>query len=545
MKALLAFVCVVGLVITGGLLSPAGAQVTQQWVSHYDGPDSDWDIATDLAIDGDGNVYVTGYSYDFGTYFDYTTVKYDAFGNQLWATRYNGPGNGSDRASSLAVDGDGNVYVTGKSWELATGWGYATAKYNGSGQQQWEARYNWAPAQDWEDVATCVTVDGEGNAYVTGGCDGGYATIKYNTDGQQQWVAIYSYGVDAATGLAVDENGNVYVAGKEVDVIYGYNYVLVKYNPAGQQQWWVNYNGPGDGADSASCFVLDNDGNVYITGSSFGTGGADMDYATIKYDSAGVRQWVARYDGLGNFNDFPYSLAVDGNGNVYVTGESFGSANYYEDYATVKYDVNGQQQWAARYNGPAFSADRARRITLGNEGSVYVTGQSGAISTYNDYTTIKYSATGQELWVVRYNGPGNSNEDAHGLAVDGSGNIYVTGESWWGTGPTYDYATVKYNQAQAVDPLELETPLEFRLKGASPNPFNASTAISYQLQAPSHVSLKVFDTAGRLVSKLVEERQSAGEHQAVFDGSGHASGLYLARLTAGEFTATQKLVLLK
>ncbi len=87
-------------------------------------------------------------------------------------------------------------------------------------------------------------------------------------------------------------------------------------------------------------------------------------------------------------------------------------------------------------------------------------------------------------------------------------------------------------------------PLELEL-GSSPNPFNPATDIGYELQAPSQVSLNVYDTAGRLVATLVEGWREAGTHAATFDGSRLPSGLYFARLTAGNYTATQKLILLK
>jgi hypothetical protein len=80
---------------------------------------------------------------------------------------------------------------------------------------------------------------------------------------------------------------------------------------------------------------------------------------------------------------------------------------------------------------------------------------------------------------------------------------------------------------------------------ASPNPFNPTTTISYELQAGSYVSLKVYDTAGRLVTTLVEGWRGAGTHEMTFEGSKLASGIYLARLETGEFTGIQKLVLIK
>jgi hypothetical protein len=91
----------------------------------------------------------------------------------------------------------------------------------------------------------------------------------------------------------------------------------------------------------------------------------------------------------------------------------------------------------------------------------------------------------------------------------------------------------------------ISQPNEFKLHHAHPNPFNPSTIISYELRAASQVSLKVYDTAGRLITTLVDERQPAGSHGATFDGRTLSSGIYLAKLQAGEFTAVQKMVLLK
>jgi hypothetical protein len=80
---------------------------------------------------------------------------------------------------------------------------------------------------------------------------------------------------------------------------------------------------------------------------------------------------------------------------------------------------------------------------------------------------------------------------------------------------------------------------------ASPNPFNASTIIRYRIVETGHVSLKVYDFAGRQVTVLVDEMRDAGTHEVTFDGSKLASGIYLAKLTAGDFHATQKMVLIK
>jgi hypothetical protein len=88
-------------------------------------------------------------------------------------------------------------------------------------------------------------------------------------------------------------------------------------------------------------------------------------------------------------------------------------------------------------------------------------------------------------------------------------------------------------------------PAEFRLHSAFPNPFNPATSISYQLSADSYVSLKVYDTAGRLVTTLMDGWRGAGEHRAVFDGLRMSSGIYLVRLEAGGYSQVRKMAMLK
>src|SRR5262245_13790685 len=112
--------------------------------------------------------------------------------------------------------------------------------------------------------------------------------------------------------------------------------------------------------------------------------------------------WVARYNGPGNGEDNATAIAVDGKGNVYVTGSSQGSGTGY-DFATTKYDSNGQEQWVVRYNGPANLDDFAKAAVVDSAGNVYVTGSSAGAGSGLDCVTIKYESTGQEQWVARYN----------------------------------------------------------------------------------------------------------------------------------------------
>ena len=195
------------------------------------------------------------------------------------------------------------------------------------------------------------------------------------------------------------------------------------------EEWVARYNGPSSLADRASVVATDVNGNVYVTGESAGSG-TGKDYATVKYDSNGNLLWVARYNGPGSGDDIPTALAADAVGNVYVTGESAGSGTG-QDYATVKYDQTGNLLWVARYNGPGNDFDRAYALAVDAAGNVYLTGESsGGFSALGDYATIKYDTNGNQLWVARYNGPGSFPSDrAYALAVDAGGNVYVTGTS--------------------------------------------------------------------------------------------------------------------
>ncbi len=438
-------------------LPEAHAEVTEEWVARYDGPANGYDGARAIATDKWGNVYVTGRSYGNGTYDDYATVAYDSLGNRLWAARYDGPANYYDRAHAIATDSAGNVYVTGQSWGSGTSWDYATVAYNPSGKQLWVARYD-GPAHSY-DYAFAIAIDDAGNVYVTGrsygsGTGDDYATVAYDSSGNRLWVARYdgpTHGWDWAAAIATDSAGNVYVTGRSPGIRTGYGYATVAYDSSGNQLWVARYNGPANFYDRATAIATDSAGNVYVTGYSWGSG-TRSDYATVAYDSSGSQLWVARYDGPANYYDYAYAIAIDKAGNVYVTGESYGGTS--SDYATVAYDSMGNQLWLARYNGPGNGRDMAYAIDTDNAGNVYVTGGSYGNGTYFDYATIAYDPSGNQLWLARYDGPANYYDYGRAIAVDNAGNVYVTGETS-GSGTYYDYTTIKYPRPGPSDPIDL------------------------------------------------------------------------------------------
>jgi len=437
--------------------------VDTAWVRRYDGPASEFDEACAIAIDGSRNVYVTGFSYGSSlTNYDYATVKYDRNGNEIWVRRYNGPASGSDKPYALAVDSSGNAYVTGRTLGIGTAGDYATIKYRPSGDTAWVRTYD-GPAH-YLDEAYALAVDSCGNVYVTGsgygnGTSMDYATIKYDSSGNELWVRRYNgpgNDDDLASGIRIDGSDVVYLTGYSWGDGSGRDYATIRYHSNGDTAWVIRYNGPGNGGDHAYAITVDTSDNVYVAGTSDGTE-TGSDYATIKYGKEGNQLWVQRYNGPGDSGDQAYAIAVDDSGNVYITGASEGDGLSY-DYATIKYYPDGDTAWIRRYNGPGNGHDVALAIALDSSRNTYVTGYISDTLTGLDYATIKYSSSGDELWVRRYNGtgsPGNNHDFAYGLAVDGSNNVYVTGTSYGGaTGR--DYVTIKYFQALRGDANEDE-----------------------------------------------------------------------------------------
>ncbi len=436
---------------------PAFAQYADTaWVRRYNGPGDSTDYANAIAVDNSGNVYVTGTSAGSGTYHDLATIKYSPNGDTSWVRRYDGSGNGGDGATAIAIDGSNNVYVTGYVWagDLEAYEDYCTIKYYPNGDTAWIKTYN-GPV-DSTDQACAIAVDNSGNVYVTGLSYGSgtyidYATIKYYPNGDTAWVRRYDGpgdSIDVANAIAVDGSGNVYVTGWSFGSGTTYEYATIKYYSYGDTAWVRRYHGPGIYHNLALALAVDGSGNIYVTGYSSGSGTAD-DYATIKYYPNGDTAWVRRYNGPGNSNDHAKDIAIDGSGDVYVTGYSWGDETQ-NDFATVKYDSTGNEVWVKRYNGIRDWYDAAYAIAVDGSGNIYVTGDdSYEGGTYDDYATIKYKPNGDTVWVRKYNGPGSSTDIPSDIVVDASGNVYVTGSSV-GSGTGDDYATIKYIQYDSI-----------------------------------------------------------------------------------------------
>ncbi len=263
----------------------------------------------------------------------------------------------------------------------------------------------------------------------------------------QEWVREYNgpgNGNDEATDHCTDNEGNVYVTGSSLGTGSGLDIYLSKYSPAGNLLWEVRYNGSGNNADIPHALCVDNSGNVIVSGESTGQG-TGRDITTLKYNNSGSMIWERRINGNWNSDDRGADVHADDSGNIFILGTVSDSITFL-DCVTAKYSPAGDLLWTRTYNGPANGNDLASDMTADKSGNIFVTGGSLGAGTINDFVTIKYDVNGNELWVRRYNGPANGNDNFTFVATDDSGNVAVTGSSV-GTGTGLDFATLKYSPA--------------------------------------------------------------------------------------------------
>lgn len=416
------------------------------WTSIYEGPGEGVDIPAAITSDANGNIFITGISYS-GNSIDYITLKYNADGTEAWNARENGPGEGSwNEATAIAVDGSGNVIVTGYS-PNPDGWlNYHTVKYSPTGTELWVQAYNYAsthpdnPMDVTNSTARGVAADADGNIYVTGMFDtfiGHAGTIKYNAAGVQQWIAEYRADEEKTSGYAVAvRNNKVYVAGLHRGSFSTDGNVLISYEPDGTENWARTTTDLIEAVNSQLLF--DNDGNIVVAAKGMTPGAEEWEQNVAarvkKYSTAGTLLGEAAFvivttEGTASMGDMA-GVGLDAAGDAYMVVNSYYSAQG-AVVETVKSGFEAtapEPDWNEVYNNMGNpSASMLYSFSDNNNGTI----STGQYYTFADnmlnanYFVVKHNQNGTIAWENVFNAAnGNTANGIMGRA-DKDGNVYV------------------------------------------------------------------------------------------------------------------------
>lgn len=517
----------------------------QCWVRTYNGPANDIDFATGLVLTNDGSIYVTGQSKGIDCDYDYCTIKYNDSGIEEWVRRYNGPANGSDCARAIAIDCIGNVYVTGFANFVETYNDIVTLKYNSNGGVEWMARY-CGDSIPSSDLGSDIVCDTQGNVYVTGYSYTGPrqypVTIKYDSNGVQTW-AVKDTIQGWTVSIGLDDQGNIYTAGYQI-VRDSARYSIIKYNSDGVIQWRAGDNIIG----YAYKLKVSSEGDVFVTGASgIGyTGNWRWDIVTAKYNTSGQEQWVRRYDDSVGGWDEGHSLVLDNQGNVYVAGSSGtqpGAAPAF-DYVTIKYSPSGNEEWIRKYGFE--SDDEAYDVVVDGQNNIYVGGYSFRFNNNQwnaDATIMKYDFLGNLIWVARCNGPNSSAGGLLSLAIDEEGYLYGTGWAY-DLATNYNYLTIKYPPTGPGISENLKDIIKCNKIMVNPNPFRKSVRFDFQIpNVLFPINIQIYNLIGRVVKTFKEVTTSS----IIWDGKDDdnkllPSGIYFVNCYSKNYQFTKKLI---
>lgn len=387
---------------------------------------------------------------------------------------------GMDEVTGMAVDGQGNIYVAG--WSIGALPGQASAggadifirKYGPGGREQWTRQ---AGSPDY-DVAIGVAANGAGDSYVVGWTAGalpGQASFgrndafvaRYGPSGEALWTRQFgSEGFEVAVGVAVDGQGNAYVAGwtsatlPGQDSAGGMDAFLRKYDASGTELWTRQFGSRDN--EEATGISVSGDGRVYVSGWTSGeldgqeqAGGVDSFVSVFGVD--GEALWTRQFGA--SADDQATDVAVDGGGHIYVTGWTWDSlaeevsAGGVDSYVR-QYDAQGNALWTRQFGSP--SLDQPNSLVVDSDDSVYVVGFTNyappekrpaasasavgyseeAVAADLDIFIWKYDAAGQALWSFQC-GTG-ADDEARAVATNGRGAIYISG---WTAGRMLQRAT--------------------------------------------------------------------------------------------------------
>jgi len=474
------------------LLVPASilhaAEGDSLWSQTYGGDDEDW--AWSLIQDADGGYSMAGWSESsVGYYEDAYVVKTDAAGDTLW-TRFLG-GTGADRAWEHSQTADGGYLVAG---------------------------FISAP--------------------MTSVCDMWLARL--DAQGDTLWTRAWGgSGSEEARAMAPTSGGGCVMAGYTESFGVGLaDFYVVRTDANGDSLWGRTFGG--EATEWASAVIQTSDDDILAAGVTVSFGAGSEDIWVVKISGDGDSLWSHTYGG--DETDYVWSIIEVSDGGYLLAGStgSFGAG--LEDMWLVRIDEDGNELWNQTFGG--MSDDEGWSVVETSDGGFLIAGKTESFGAgADDLWLVKTSADGDSLWSRTFGDTGQ--DGGYAVIQNSDGNYLAAGATWSFTGVRNEmWLVCVEGVGTGIEQQPIATPHCFALD-VHPNPFNPSTVASFELRVPSHVSLRVYDTAGRLAATLVDGWREAGAHKATFDGSDLPSGIYLARLTAGDIQETQKLILLK
>jgi uncharacterized delta-60 repeat protein len=397
------------------LLSPAILSLAQPlpvlWTNTYKPQGKNADRASCITTDSQGNILVAGYAGREFAYPDAFVIKYSPAGDTLWTYYHAGSIYEDDGALDITTDAGDNVYISG----YVTNANYAdecfTAKLNASGVEQWANRYAGPAGSDSRGNA--VAVDDSGNVYVAGYYDAPSASksllvIKYNPNGTVQWTDVSnapSSTSDEANDLAISPNGNATVCGMNTGTGTSYNLFVKQYARGGGMAWYDSYTNPSNtGIDEGVSLAFTSTGELRVGGNSYCGSVEDANILALSYSPAGIRQWATIYtDATTPGDELATGMALDTAGNVFLTALNF------QNQAIFRINANGSLGWKRIWRGPVTNGtDVAFDVAVDASGSVYVAGKGiypgpnyFGNNGLDEFTVAKYSAAGDSLWTYK------------------------------------------------------------------------------------------------------------------------------------------------
>jgi hypothetical protein len=532
-------------------------QVSREWVKRFNGSAGRFDIASDMNLCSDRNIIVYGNTSSVNSFIDIIAIKYSPSGNILWQTVYNGSANSLDECKKAIIDSYGNSYITGFSADSSGLLKILTLKISPDGIILWHNTF--LPVGFNQGLGINLVLDGFGNLFVAGSLrklngSNSAAVIKYSAGGIELSHAIFnitSQSSETPVSVCTDSQNNIYVLGS-TNFASGYNDILLlKYNNNLNFIHRYTFSGTALAGDIPVKMIAANDNKLALI-CAMNNSASSYDYGIFRFDTSFnlIMQYI--YNGTGNNMDIPYDIFSDTSNNIYVTGSSRNADTLgSEDFYTMKIDPTAFLLWGRRYNSPSRGHDYGISISVDRFGNVYAGGTTDKHDFHQQYALLKYSPTGDLLWLEEYSKLQFSEDFVYKVIPDNFGNVYVTGISFDSL-TDYDITTIKYSEPNGIINSNSEIPFEFKLYQNYPNPFNPFTLIKFDIPNAAIVTMKIYDILGREVYILVNSKFfSAGSHNIIFDGSIYPSGVYFYTIEITDinsislYYASNKMMLIK